>query len=33
MREIDKDYALRAEKPGIGHLLERARQRQGVSLE
>ena len=33
MREIDKGYAPRAERPGIGHLLERARQRRGVSLE
>jgi hypothetical protein len=33
MREIDKGYAPQAERPGIGHLLERARQRQGVSLE
>ena len=33
MREIDKSYAPRVEKPGIGHLLEHARLRQGVSLE
>ena len=33
MREIDKGYAPQAERPSIGHLLERARQRQGVSLE
>jgi hypothetical protein len=33
MREIDKSYASQAERPGIGHLLEHARQRQGVSLE
>ncbi|HET7270571.1 MAG TPA: helix-turn-helix transcriptional regulator, partial [Rubrobacter sp.] len=31
MREIDKRYA--PEVPGIGHLLERARRRRGVSLE
>jgi hypothetical protein len=31
MREIDKGYAPEAERLGIGHLLERARQ--GVSLE
>jgi cytoskeleton protein RodZ len=33
MREIDKRYALQAERPGIGHLLERARRRRSVSLE
>lgn len=33
MREIDKCYAPGAEKPGIGHLLEHARLRRGVSLE
>ena len=33
MREIDKSYAPQAERPGIGHLLERARRRKGVSLE
>ena len=33
MREIDKSYAPQAERPGIGHLLERARERQGVTLE
>ena len=33
MREIDKSYAPQAERPGIGHLLELARQRQGVTLE
>lgn len=33
MREIDKRYAPQAERPCIGHLLEHARQRQGVSLE
>jgi cytoskeletal protein RodZ len=33
MREIDKGYAPEAERPGIGHLLERARQSQGVALE
>ena len=33
MREIDKSYAPRAERPAIGHLLEHARLRQGVSLE
>ena len=33
MREVDKGYAPEAERPGIGPLLERARQRQGVSLE
>ena len=33
MREIDKSYAPQADRPGIGHLLERARHRQGVTLE
>lgn len=33
MREIDKRYASEAERPGIGHLLERARRRRGISLE
>ena len=33
MREIDKGYPPQAERPGIGHLLKRARRRQGVSLE
>jgi cytoskeleton protein RodZ len=33
MREVDKRYAPHTERPGIGHLLERARRRQGVSLE
>jgi cytoskeleton protein RodZ len=33
MREIDKGYAPQAERPGIGHLLEHARQRQSISLE
>ena len=33
MREIDKSYAPQAERPGIGHLLEHARRRRGVSLE
>ena len=33
MREVDKGYAPEAERPGIGHLLERTRRRQGVSLE
>ncbi len=33
MREIGKSYAPQADRPGIGHLLERARQRQGVTLE
>lgn len=33
MREIDRHYAQEAERPGIGHLLERARRNRGVSLE
>lgn len=33
MREIDKGYAPGAERPGIGHMLERERCRLGVSLE
>jgi transcriptional regulator with XRE-family HTH domain len=33
MREIDKGYAPGAERPGIGHMLERERRRQGMSLE
>ena len=33
MREIDRHYARDAERPGIGHLLERARRNRGVSLE
>ncbi len=33
MREIDKGYAPGAERPGIGHMLERERRRRGVSLE
>jgi len=31
VREIDKRYA--PERPGIGHLLEHARRKRGVSLE
>ena len=33
MREIDRHCAQEAERPGIGHLLERARRNRGVSLE
>lgn len=33
MREIDRRYAQEAERPGIGHLLRRARQERGASLE
>ena len=33
MREIDRDYAQEAERPGIGHLLEQARRNRGVSQE
>jgi cytoskeleton protein RodZ len=33
VREIDKRYAPEAERPGIGHLLKRARRKRGVSLE
>jgi cytoskeleton protein RodZ len=33
VREIDKRYAPGTERPGIGHLLERARRKRGVSLE
>jgi len=33
VREIDRGYAQEAERPGIGHLLERARRSRGVSLE
>lgn len=33
MREIDKRHEPEAEKPRIGHLLESARRRRGVSLE
>jgi cytoskeleton protein RodZ len=33
VREIDRRYTQEAEKPGIGHLLERARRGRGVSLE
>jgi cytoskeleton protein RodZ len=33
VREIDKRYAPETDGPGIGCLLERARQKRGVSLE
>ena len=33
MREIDRRYAPEDERPGIGHLLRRARRKRGVSLE
>lgn len=33
MREIDKSYEPATESPGIGHLLEHARRKRGVSLE
>ena len=33
MREIDKSYVPQADRPGIGHLLERARISRGVSLD
>jgi cytoskeleton protein RodZ len=33
VREIHKRYAPEAERPGIGHLLERARRKRGMSLE
>lgn len=33
MREIDKRYAPEDERPGIGHLLQRARRKRGISLE
>jgi cytoskeleton protein RodZ len=33
MREIDKNYAPQADRPGIGRLLEHARTRRGVSLD
>ena len=33
MREIDKRYAPEVGRPGIGHLLQHARRKRGVSLE
>jgi cytoskeleton protein RodZ len=33
LREIDGRHTRETERPGIGHLLERARQVRGVSLE
>ena len=33
MREIDRRQTQESERPGIGHLLKRARRERGVSLE